>query len=83
MQLRNISQNNIFTLFTYTLSPLIVYIAITSTEIKPYEKMIRLNYLMKLVQHPLKMWQHNSRCMPPLNPASWRKEQLELFPTAS
>ena len=48
-----------------------------------YRSMIRLNYWINLAQHPLKMWQYNSRCLPQLAPASWRKEQLELFPTAS
>ena len=48
--------------------------------------MIRLNSMncrVKLVLHPLKMWQYISRCLPQLAPASWRKEQLELFPTVS
>ena len=29
------------------------------------------------------LWQYISRCLPQLVPASWRKEQLELFPAAS
>ena len=45
--------------------------------------MIRLNYRVKLAQHQLEMWQYISRCLQQLNPASWRKEQLELFPAAS
>ena len=38
---------------------------------------------MKLAQHQLEMWQNILRWLQQLNPASWRKEHLEMFPIAS
>ena len=63
--------------------PLLSTMTFSSAEIKLYKSMIKLSYRVKLAQHPLKMWQYISRCLQQLTPASWRKEQLELFSAAS
>ena len=61
----------------------IICITFSSTEINFYKTRSRLNYRVKLAQHPHKMWQYISRCLPQLNPTSWRKVQLKLFPAMS
>ena len=76
MQLRNINHTALHHLWLSTMT-------FSLAEVKLYISMIRLNYRVKIAQHPLKMWQYISRCLPQLVPMSWRKELLELLPAAS